>query len=145
MSITASINEGDISDLEAGQSIRANIEAIGLIGLEGKVTGLGAVPKIDNSGIVSYTVTAVLDKPNERIFDGMSAFVTFIKKEKTNVLLISNKAIFIEEGKQYVQVRKADGTIEKRPITAGLSNGSQSEVIEGLEAGETVVTSGIVK
>lgn len=143
--ITASINEGDISDLEAGQSIRANIEAIGLIGLEGKVTGLGAVPKIDNSGIVSYTVTAVLDKPNERIFDGMSAFVTFIKKEKTSVLLVSNKAIFIEEGKQYVQVRKADGTIEKRPITAGLTNGSQSEVIDGLEAGETVVTSGIVK
>ena len=145
ISITASINEGDISGLEAGQAIKANIEALGLIGLEGKVSALGAVPKIDNSGIVSYTVTAVLDKPDERIFDGMSAFVTFIKKEKTNVLLISNKAIFIEEGKQYVQVKKADGTIEKRPITAGLTNGSQSEVVEGLEAGETVVTSGIVK
>ncbi|MBP1917965.1 biotin/lipoyl-binding protein [Youngiibacter multivorans] len=145
MSITASINEGDISDLEAGQSIKANIEALGLIGLEGKVSGLGEVPKIDNSGIVSYTVTSVLDKPNERIYDGMSAFVTFIKKEKTNVLLISNKAIFIEEGKQYVQVRKEDGTIEKRSITAGLTNGSQSEVVDGLEVGETVVTSGIVK
>jgi len=67
------------------------------------------------------------------------------KENSTNVLLISNKAIFIEEGKQFVQVKKADGTIEKRPITAGLTNGSQSEVVEGLEAGETVVTSGIVK
>lgn len=145
VSITASINEGDIADLEPGQAIKANVEALGLIGLAGKVTGLSALPKIDNSGIVSYSVTAELDKSNERIFDGMSAFVTFIKKEKSNVLLISNKAIFIEEGKQYVQVQKEGGVIEKRPIVAGLTNGSQSEVVEGLAAGETVVTSGIVK
>lgn len=145
ITITADINEGDIGDLAPGQVARANIESLGLVDLPGKITTLGGVPKIDNSGIVSYPVKAVLDEPDDRILNGMSAFVTFIRREKTDVLLISNKAIFIEEGRQYVQVQAADGTIEKRWITAGLTNGSQSEITEGLAEGENVVTSGLVQ
>lgn len=145
ITITADINEGDIGDLAPGQVARANIESLGLVDLPGKITTLGGVPKIDNSGIVSYPVKAVLDGPDDRILNGMSAFVTFIRREKTDVLLISNKAIFIEEGRQYVQVQAADGTIEKRWITAGLTNGSQSEISEGLAEGENVVTSGLVQ
>ncbi|HSP00837.1 MAG TPA: HlyD family efflux transporter periplasmic adaptor subunit, partial [Thioalkalivibrio sp.] len=142
ISLTSNINEGDIAQLAVGQVVKANIEALGLIGVPGKVSEVSRVPKIDNSGIVSYEVTAVLDEANETIFDGMSAFITYIKKEKADVLMISNKAIFIEEGQQYVQVQTADGSLEKRAITAGLTNGSVSEIMEGLAEGENVVTSG---
>ncbi|QSX08505.1 biotin/lipoyl-binding protein [Alkalibacter rhizosphaerae] len=141
--ITADVNEGDIGSIELGQTIKANVEAIGLIGLVGKVVEINSLPKIDNSGIVTYTVTGELEESNEQILDGMSVFLSYIKREKENVLLVSNKAIFVEDGKQYVWVQLENEEMEKREILAGLSNGSQSEIVEGLTAGETVVTSGM--
>jgi multidrug efflux pump subunit AcrA (membrane-fusion protein) len=141
--IASAINEGDIGGIELGQLVKVNVEALGLIGLTGKVVEISTIPKIDNSGIVTYSVIAELDEVNEQILDGMSTFVSFIKREKENVLLLSNKAIFMEEGKQYVWVQHEEEELEKREVVAGLTNGSQSEIVEGLTAGETVVTSGM--
>ncbi len=73
----------------------------------------------------------------------MTAFITFLKKEKTDVLLVPNKAIFVEDGKQYVNVKQSDGKTKKTAITGGLTNGIQTEVVEGLKQGETVVIGGV--
>jgi hypothetical protein len=143
--LTANINEGDIADLEQGQLIKASIDAVGLAGLPGTLVSVSTLPKIDNSGIVTYAVTAVLDSPSDRIFDGMSAFITYIKREKRDVVLVSNRAIHIEDGKQFVQIQLSESLFEKRFITAGLTNGSQSEVMKGLNAGETVIIGGVVQ
>jgi HlyD family secretion protein len=45
----------------------------------------------------------------------------------------------MEDGQQYVYVETDGGALEKRAIMGGFSNGSQTEVSDGLEAGETVV------
>jgi hypothetical protein len=69
----------------------------------------------------------------------MNAYITFVQKEISNVLLAPNRAVFIEDEMQYVNVVKADGSYEKRKVITGLSNGVQTEVTSGLEAGETVL------
>ena len=143
--LIANVNEGDISGLEIGQEMRVSVDALFLENQPGNVTSVSILPKIDNTGIVTYAVTGRLERPDERILDGMNTFVMFLKKEKTNVLLVSNKAIFMEDGKQFVNVQKTDGTLEKRPVVCGLTNGTLSEVIDGLAAGESVVTGGLVK
>ena len=141
--LVANVSEGDISGLQTGQAMRVGIDALFLENQPGQVIEVNILPKIDNTGIVTYAVTGRLEKPDERILDGMSVFVLFLKKEKPDVLLVSNKAIFIEDGQQYVHVQNTDGSIEKRPVVCGLTNGTLSEVIEGLTAGEKVVTGGI--
>jgi hypothetical protein len=60
-------------------------------------------------------------------------------------VLVSNRAIHIEDGKQFVQIQLSESLFEKRFITAGLTNGSQSEVMKGLNAGETVIIGGVVQ
>ncbi|MDW7657344.1 MAG: efflux RND transporter periplasmic adaptor subunit, partial [Bacillota bacterium] len=141
--LVANVNEGDISGLEVGQNLRITVDALYLENQAGTVTDVSIMPKIDNTGIVTYAVTGSLEKPDERIRDGMSVFVLFLKKEKLDVLLVPNKAIFMEDGRQHVHVQMADGVIEKRAVVLGLTNGTQSEVIEGLAAGENVVTGGV--
>lgn len=141
--LVANVNEGDISGLEVGQNLRITVDALYLENQAGIVTNVSMIPKIDNTGIVTYAVTGSLEKPDERILDGMSVFVLFLKKEKTDVLLVPNKAIFMVDGRQHVHVQLADGVIEKRAVVLGLTNGTQSEVIEGLAAGENVVTGGV--
>jgi hypothetical protein len=104
----------------------------------GVVTNVDSIPTTDSSGITTYSVTCLLNDTSDIIKDGMNAYITFVQMEKKDVLLIPNRAVFMEDGLQYVNVVKADGSYEKRKIVGGLSNGSQTEVMSGLEEGETV-------
>lgn len=69
----------------------------------------------------------------------MKAYATIILKEKVDVLTLSNKAITLENGRQYVLVRDENGELEKREIVTGFSDGRVSEILDGLAENETVV------
>ncbi|MCL2352444.1 MAG: HlyD family efflux transporter periplasmic adaptor subunit [Firmicutes bacterium] len=137
--LTASITEGDIVGVTKGMPIRVTIDAIGADVFTGTVTNINSIPTTDSNGITTYTVTCMLDDTSDVIKDGMNAYITFVKKEDKNVLLVPNKAVFMEDSLQYVNVVKADGTYEKRKVVLGLSNGVQTEVTSGLQAGENVL------
>jgi multidrug efflux pump subunit AcrA (membrane-fusion protein) len=141
--VNAYLAEADIVGVEVGQTMRIAVDALSLDNQAGTVTTISLTPKIDSTGIVSYLVTGEIIDPDPRILDGMTTFVTFVKREKPGVLLVANKAVFLVDGQQFVTVQKEDGTLEDRPVTCGLTNGTVSEVVEGLSAGEKVVTGGL--
>ncbi|WHY02663.1 biotin/lipoyl-binding protein [Neobacillus sp. DY30] len=143
--VKATATETDISGIEIGQQMRVAIDSVSLENVAGEVVTVSDTPSIDSSGVVTYEVTGKLAEPNDIIKDGMTAFITFLKKEKTDVLLVPNKAIFVEDGKQYVNIKTSKEEPEKRAITGGLTNGIQTEVVEGLKEGETVVIGGVQK
>ncbi|MCP8968094.1 efflux RND transporter periplasmic adaptor subunit [Ectobacillus ponti] len=143
--VEASATESDISGIKTGQQLRVAIDSVSLENVPGEVVSVSDIPTTDSSGVVTYKVTGKLTEPNEVIKDGMTSFITFLKKEKKDVLLVPNKAISVSSGKQYVTVKTSDGKTEKRAITGGLTNGSQTEVVDGLKQGETVVIGGVQK
>ncbi|MCL2054883.1 MAG: biotin/lipoyl-binding protein [Oscillospiraceae bacterium] len=138
--LTANITEGDIIGISEGQTIQVTVDAVSGEVFYGKVVNVDSIPTTDSNGITTYTVTCLLDDTSDVIKDGMNAYITFVKKELNDVLLVPNKAVFIEDGSQYVNVVKEDGSYEKRKVVCGLSNGVLTEVTEGLEAGETVLS-----
>jgi len=137
--LTANITEGDIVGVEPGQVVRVQIDSIGDENFPGKVVSVSSLPSTDASGITTYSVTVQLDDARSSIKDGMTALITFVRLEHENVLMIPNRSVFIEEGKQFVHVEKSNGTYEKREVRCGLTNGTETEVLDGLEEGETVV------
>lgn len=140
--LTTSITEGDIIGIAVGQEMRVTIDALGEENLTGKVYSVSSIPSTDSSGIITYEVIGKLDTLNDEIKDNMSAFISFVKMEKENVLQVPNKAIFIEDNQQYVNVQLDNGGTEKRAVSCGLSNGTQTEVISGLSVGEKVIIGG---
>ena len=140
--LSASITEGDIIGVKKDQAVKVQIDAIGDEGFSGSVLTVSSLPATDSSGITSYAVTVKLDKTDAAIKDGMAAFLTFVRLEHPDVLIIPNKAVFIEDGRQYVNVSKS-GAYEKREVSCGLTNGSETEVLSGLNAGESVVVGAI--
>ncbi|MFH0768971.1 MAG: HlyD family efflux transporter periplasmic adaptor subunit [Chloroflexota bacterium] len=70
--------------------------------------------------------------------EGLSVTVTIVVNQRSNVLLVSNRAISVSRGGTTVNVLK-DGVTEQRSITAGLSDGVNTEVTGGLSEGEQVV------
>ena len=58
---------------------------------------------------------------------------------KDNVLLVPNRAIRADNSKRLVTVLQA-GTPKEVPVTLGLSNDQEAEVLSGLAEGDQVVT-----
>lgn len=137
--LDAEIFEDDISKVEMGQLV--DIEFNALVGEEftGKVVSIAGLATTDSSGIIKYEVTVAMDKVDPRIRSGMTANLAFIFQKANNVVTIPNEAVKRIDRQSVVEVKLADGTIENRIISTGLTDGTRVEVVSGLNAGETLV------
>ena len=106
-----------------------------------KVKSINYVPS-NEGGSVVYKVTVELDSTERALLEGMTVNAKFITKEVKDVLILSNKAITLVDGKQMVKVKREDGTIEDVEITTGFSDDRVSEIKNGLSEGDIVVVGG---
>jgi len=83
----------------------------------------------------SITTTTANVQPKE----GMTVTVSIVTDSRTSVLLVPNAAITTQNGQAYVEVVKADGTLEQRAIQTGISDYQSTEVTGGLAEGEEVM------
>lgn len=143
--VIASVSEVDIGTVTEGQQVEAIFDAFDGETFSGKVTYVDSLPASNNSGLVSYAVTIVLDGGKDKIKTGMTCTVNFIQKQVENVLVIPNKAISMVNKKQVVRVKSTDGQIEEREIKTGFSDGTNVEVSEGLKEGDVVLVVNTVK
>ncbi|MFQ6048857.1 MAG: efflux RND transporter periplasmic adaptor subunit, partial [Phycisphaerae bacterium] len=98
------------------------------------------------SNVTTYDVQVVLTSPNRRkLMLGMQADVTFTAQSLHNVLLVDNDALRSNALGQvgvYVPVLGPDGEQrpEFRPVKRGLTDGSRTQILAGLEPGQRVYT-----
>lgn len=74
-----------------------------------------------------------------RLREGLTVTVSIITEQRSDILLVPNKAITSRSGKYYVQMVSAGKTTEKM-IQAGITDGQNTEVISGLIEGDQVST-----
>jgi HlyD family secretion protein len=91
-------------------------------------------------GVVLYKVTIDFDVPeNLGIIPGMSASADIILNERSNVLLVPDRAITQNsQGNPMVKVVLVGG-FEDRMVVTGLSDGFETEIVQGLKEGEVVI------
>ena len=80
--------------------------------------------------------------PTEDIADlqiGARASVELIIDSRENVLAISNEAVRDASDFQYVYYVNADGVRDMKIVETGLVGGGMTEIISGLEFGDTVI------
>jgi len=70
---------------------------------------------------------------------GMNASVTIILDQAQDVLIVPASAVQSEGFKTVVEVLKDDGSTEEVIVQTGLSDVTNTEIIEGLEEGQTVI------
>ena len=139
--LTVPVSQSDIVKIEEGQDAEFTLDAFGDQKFTGRVQSRSLVP-IKDSNPVSYNVTISVDPNDAEMLDGMSANATMVIKRQKDVLQLSNKAIFVRDGKQYVKMRNDDGTLRDAEITTGFSDGKVSEITGGLSEGDTVIVEG---
>ena len=138
--VRAPMDEVDAPKISAGQTVRISFDALPKQSFPGKVKRVApyvsAVEK--QARTVDIEATLDTDKSPPRLLVGYSADVEVVLAVRENVVRVPTSAL--QEGGR-VLIAGADGTLQERTVKTGLANWEFTEVIEGLAAGDRVVTS----
>ncbi len=139
LELEVEVDEIDIPGVEVGQRVIIEVDALPDLPVEGEVTFISSLAE-EEAGVVLYEVKidfAVPEGSGLRV--GMSATVDIVIDERSNVLLVPSRAPTTDsEGNPMVKVMVNEQTEERR-VVIGISDGFDTEIIDGLDEGEVVV------
>jgi len=79
------------------------------------------------------------------LFPNQFINVRLLVEQKHNIALLATAAVQMASDSKYVYLVKPDSTVTVRPITVGVVEGDNSEILSGLNAGDVVVMTGVDK
>jgi HlyD family secretion protein len=136
LNVVAQANEMDVERLRQGQEVRLSFDAF----LGQSITGtLGEIPRygVYQNGLTFFKVAVAFEPGALELRAGMSANVSVPLLQKESVLRIPAMAVQRDGEGTFVLVVQG-GKTTRRPIETGISDGVQTEVLQGLAEGETV-------
>jgi len=139
MELKAEVDEIDIPGVKPGQRAIMEVDALPDFMLEGKVTFISPLSTVE-AGVVLYNVTIDFDVPEgSEVKVGMSAEADIVIKERSNVLLVPDRAIRQDSQDNPMVEVMVDEEIEERSVVIGISDGYETEIVSGLQEGDVVV------
>lgn len=155
MQVIANIDEADIGQVKEGQRVEFAVDAFpdDVFGGEVKQVRLEATT---SSNVVTYEVVIAADNPDLKLKPGMTANVTVFTLEHDDALTVKSSALKFHPDPQILsglgyevsqdqvhgqKVWVVDGKrLVPRAVEKGASTGDRTEILSGLDNGETVAT-----
>ena len=137
--VNAPMDEVDAPKIQVGQPVRITLDALPGRSFAGKVRRIApyvtAVEK--QARTVEIEVDFVDPQSAGRLLVGYSADVEVILAVHDNVLRVPSSALLRGDRVLLLQ----DGKLVERPVQTGLANWEHTEITQGLQGGERIVTS----
>ena len=134
------VNEVDISNVKIGQKTMLKFGAIDGLSLAGKVEKMDSLGTIAQ-GVVTYNVTIGFDTLDPRVKPEMSVSASIITDVKQDVIVVPNSAVKTQSGNSFAQVMNGGATTPQQvSVEIGAANNIDTEIISGLNVGDTIVT-----
>jgi len=149
--VNFSLPQQRLASLTPGTPVRVTTDAAAGKSFEGKINAVN--PDLDPI-TRSVRVQAKLPNSDEQLHPGMFANVEVVLPTKQNVLVIPATAVlyapygdsvFVVEQKKNEKTNQAETVLRQQLIRVGTARGDFVTVVDGLKAGESVVTSGVFK
>jgi len=139
--VKAPMDEVDAPKITAGQIVRVTLDALPGKMLPGKVRRVAPYVSAVEKQARTVDIEVDFDQPEAagKLLVGYSADVEIILAGRDKVLRIPTAAI--QEGGRVLLFNADSSKLEARQIKTGLSNWEYTEVLEGLKAGDRIVTS----
>jgi len=139
--VKAPMDEVDAPKIQIGQPVRVTLDALPGKILPGKVRRVAPYVSAVEKQARTVDIEVDFDQAEAagKLLVGYSADVEIILAGRDQVLRIPTAAI--QEGGKVLLFNADSGKLEERPIKTGLANWEYTEVLEGLSAGERIVTS----
>jgi len=131
-----------LSRIATGQAVEVRIDGLDGRAFDARVTAMDA--QVDSDGR-ALLVRARLDNPDGKLRSGMFARTRTILGVREDALVVPEEALVPQGGQQWLVqiVDGPQGPVSRRlAARLGLRQPGQVEVLEGLQAGDVVVTAG---
>ena len=162
MQVVADVDEADIGGVKDGQRVTFSVDAYPNDTFEGVVTqirlGEDSSTSSGSSGtsgtVVTYEVVISAPNPDLKLKPRLTANVTIYTLDRKNVLSVPARALRFTPEKPLIGENdivkdcesehklwtREGNTFIAHPVTVGISNGVNTEIVSGIYEGETVVT-----
>jgi len=139
MKLKVSINEAQVPFVNVGDEVTVKASVYPDKTFSGKISFIA--PKADNT--LNFPVEIELpSNPGYQLKAGMYGSAHFHFDQPAPIIAIPRNAFVGSVASNQVYVIKDGATAHKRDVVAGRIMGDHVEILQGLEEGETVVTSG---
>lgn len=108
--------------------------------------GDGTLETIDNQidpTTGTLRLRATFGNKAGKLFPSQFVNARLLVEEKTGIVVVPNAAIQRNSSSTYVWVIKPDQTVAVSQVTVGVTEGDQTEIISGVNAGDVLVTVGV--
>ena len=139
--VQGKVDESDIGKVYLGQPARIKVQSFRDKTFNGVVTKIAPLG-VEKDNVTTFEVRVSIDNPGGELKANMTANAEILLEEHKNVLTVPEQAVLydkdrnasveIPDPKQKTGRRKVD-------IKAGISNGTKTEILAGLNPGDTVI------
>jgi HlyD family secretion protein len=140
LQVIISVDELDVGRLAVGQLAQVTLDALPDTTLNGTVKSIAPAATIDQGGVTYYDVIVTLEPTDAPVRADMTANVTVVVKELTDVLTIPLWVVHVDRrtGQTYVNQRVGD-EIERVDIALGVRYEGVAQVLDGLTEGDVAI------
>jgi len=137
--LVANIVEKDLDQLRAGDDTMVEVDAFPGETFVGRIARVA--PVLDPA---TRTASIEIEIPNPgfRLKPGMYARVTVTTDERKDALVVPANAVIDLGGRRGVFLAAENDTVSFRPVSVGIDQDTQIEILQGLAEGDRVVTVG---
>lgn len=134
--VNISLSKYDLSKVKLGQKAEVSISGQTY---EGTVTKINRMAEKNDSGTRLVAAEVHVENPDDNIYLGIEGKVTIMAQRSEDTLLVPISAVNTDQNGDFCYIVK-DGIVERRVVTAGLSDENHIEIVDGLEEGDIVLT-----
>jgi HlyD family secretion protein len=135
------VDEADIAHVYMGQPARIKVESFRDRRFDGKVTKIAPLG-VQKDNVTTFEVRVSIDNPGGELKANMTANAEILLDEHKGVLTVPENAVMYD-GQKNASVQVPDSNqkdgFRKISVKVGLSNGSVTEIVDGLKLGDQVV------
>lgn len=139
--VDGKVDEADIAHVYMNQPARIKVESFRNRTFSGKVTKISPMG-VEKDNVTTFEVRVSINNPGGELKANMTANAEILLDEHKNVLTVPENAVTYDNKKDaFVDVpdsKQKEGT-RRIPVKVGLSNGSVTEIVSGLNQGQDVV------
>lgn len=139
--VQGKVDESGIGQVYLGQPARIKVESFKDKTFLGKVTRIAPLG-VEKDNVTTFEVRVSIDNPGGELKANMTANAEILLDEHKNVLTVPEQSVLYDKDRnasvEIPDTSQKNGR-KKVSIKAGISNGTKTEILAGLKAGDTVI------
>ncbi len=142
--VRGKVDEADIGHVQLGQPARITVETFRDRVFKGRVTQISPLG-VERDNVTNFEVRVSIDNPGNELKANMTANAEIVLEERTGALIVPEAAIAYDaERKPSVEVLDpaAKNNRRRAAIRVGISNGTRTQVLDGVKEGDRVILPG---